>query len=103
MSECPHCLKPVLTLEHANEAARRGCAKDHHSRAYRCPVGNGWHVGTSSCMNKLASLFPLATMRRRGGASVSTSRRWAAGLLWRNHQTAHRRRAESKRAGFERH
>ncbi|WP_423459937.1 hypothetical protein [Ottowia sp. VDI28] len=52
MSDCPNCLKPALTREHAIDAARRGRAKDHHSSAYRCPVGNGWHVGIISGLKK---------------------------------------------------
>lgn len=53
-------------------------------------------------MKQLSTLFRLAAMRRRGGASVSTSLRWAAGLIWHTHQTARRRRSKSEPIGYER-
>ncbi|MFT3815237.1 MAG: hypothetical protein QM740_17965 [Acidovorax sp.] len=49
----------------------------------------------------LLTLFRLAAMRRRSGASLLTSLHWAAGLLWRNHRTARRRRHIERRAQVE--
>jgi len=36
-------------------------------------------------MNTFTSFIRLTGMRRRAGASLITSARWAAGLLWRAH------------------
>lgn len=53
-------------------------------------------------MKQLALLLRLTAMRRRAGASLPLSLRWATGLLWRNHLTARRRRHLERRAEVER-
>ena len=52
-------------------------------------------------MNQITALFRLTAMRRRAGAGPVASLRWAAGLLWRNHQTGQRRRHIERRAQVE--
>ncbi|WP_156909595.1 hypothetical protein [Ottowia thiooxydans] len=53
-------------------------------------------------MKHLAIFARLTAMRRRGGASMSTSLRWAAALAWRSRLATHHRRAQSRSAGYER-
>jgi hypothetical protein len=50
----------------------------------------------------LSTLFRLTAMRRRSGANLPTSLRWAASLLWRDHQITRRRRHLERRAEIER-
>lgn len=53
-------------------------------------------------MNQVICLFRLAAMRRRAGAKWSRAFIWAAGLLWRNHQTSTQRQHIERRAEVER-
>lgn len=50
----------------------------------------------------ITTFFRLSGMRRSAGATTLQSTRWAAGLLWRNHQTTRRRRHLERRAEIER-
>ena len=45
-------------------------------------------------MTTISALLRLAPMRRRAGASHLTALRWAAGLLWRDHQISRRQHIE---------
>ncbi|WP_243457469.1 hypothetical protein [Ottowia testudinis] len=49
-----------------------------------------------------STLLRLAALRRSAGGSHLASLRWAAGLVWRNEQTARRRRHLDRRAEVER-
>ena len=53
-------------------------------------------------MTTISALLRLAAMRRRAGASHLTALRWAAGLLWRDHQNSRRRHHIERRADVER-
>lgn len=53
-------------------------------------------------LGNITTIFRLAAMRRRAGASLLGSLRWAAGLLWRNRLTARRRHHLERRAEVER-
>lgn len=53
-------------------------------------------------MKQIGILFRLTAMRRRAGAGLPTSLRWAIGLLWRNHLTARRRCHIEHRSDVER-
>lgn len=52
-------------------------------------------------MKQFTALLRLTAMRRRAGGSLPTSLRWAAGLLWRDHQTNRRRRHLERGAAVE--
>lgn len=52
-------------------------------------------------MNIIKAFANLVAMRRKS-ASPMESIRWAAGLLWRNHQTSTRRSHIERRAEVER-
>jgi len=49
----------------------------------------------------IAALLRLTSMRRRAGAGPIASLRWAASLLWRDHQITRRRRHLERRAAVE--
>lgn len=53
-------------------------------------------------MNQATCFFRLVAMRHRAGAKWSRAFTWAAGLLWRNHQTGTRRQHLERRAEVER-
>lgn len=50
----------------------------------------------------ITTLLRLTRLRRSVGTDLFTSLRWAAGLVWRNHLTARRRRHLEHRAEVER-
>lgn len=53
-------------------------------------------------MKTAAAFFRLARMRRTAGATPFQAALWAAGLLWRDHQTNQRRQHIERRADVER-
>jgi len=55
------CLKPTLERKHALQAARRLRDRDKSVQAYRCATCGGWHVGTSSGLQKQRRIKTLRT------------------------------------------
>jgi len=53
-------------------------------------------------MNYLASFIRLIALRRRAGAGLGASLRWAAGVLLRDYRASKRRRHIKRRAEAER-
>lgn len=53
-------------------------------------------------MRVLTTLFRLAAMRRRAGASPVASLSWATGLLWRNHEISQQSHHSLRQTGVER-
>lgn len=55
------CLKPALSREHAQAAARRMRKHDKTVRAYKCRACGDWHVGGTNSGSKR----PLPTLAER--------------------------------------